>query len=117
MPQLDSATRSVLASRGIDLSLLDPPSMTATESAAGHKIESMTSGSTTETLHYPQSQRTEDEKNWGQVFVSRMLPLNHCGSVTSTHPIAPWIVRHPRRRQPFLPPLTLLETRLRFYEG
>ncbi len=34
--------------------------MTATESAAGHKIESISSGSTTETLHYPQSQRTED---------------------------------------------------------
>ncbi len=58
-PQLDSATRSVLASGGIDLSLLDPPSMTAAESA-GHKIDSITRGSTTEALHYPQSQRTED---------------------------------------------------------
>jgi RHS repeat-associated protein len=51
VPSLDTATAAILTQHGVDVTQIDPPSMSATD-LPGHKIGTVTSGTTTRTLDY-----------------------------------------------------------------
>jgi RHS repeat-associated protein len=59
-PKLDAATRTVLAAKNINVNAIDPTSMTATETAGGHKIATVTQNGQTRTFLHAKSERTDD---------------------------------------------------------
>jgi hypothetical protein len=59
-PLLDPAVSSLLQSRGVDTSKIDPPSQTATP-AAGHKIATFTRGASTRTFDFANKSELVDD--------------------------------------------------------
>ncbi|MCA1733237.1 MAG: hypothetical protein LC732_06490, partial [Acidobacteria bacterium] len=60
LPHLDAATQNVLAAAGIDPQSVEPPTVTATESAKGHKTEQLCRGTDCEQIGWTGGERTED---------------------------------------------------------
>jgi RHS repeat-associated protein len=61
-PSLDAGTRAQLAAKGIDVSRIDPTATTATETA-GHKIDTVTTGSVARTFTYTGALRADDGRH------------------------------------------------------
>lgn len=60
-PQLDPVASAALASRGVDLTRVDPPTMVMKEKAGGgHKIDELIRGSETRKMEYAGSERVDD---------------------------------------------------------
>ncbi|HVS59523.1 MAG TPA: RHS repeat-associated core domain-containing protein, partial [Gemmatimonadaceae bacterium] len=61
-PRFDEATRAAMAAKGIAVQRLDPPTQTATETPAAHKIASIAQGSEARTFTYNGAERSGDAR-------------------------------------------------------